>query len=79
MIVDEVHDADLKFRGVGSVKSPCVLNEGSLPCDRKSEKERVQSRIIETLTDEATGCEQEPLSGFRNRFQLLLDGSSFFG
>lgn len=53
MIVDVVHDADLTFRRVGSVKSPYVLNEGPLPCNRKREKERVQSSIVETLTDEA--------------------------
>lgn len=79
MVVHLVRDADLTFRWVGSVKSPGVLHEGPFPCDRKSEKKGVQSRIVETLTDEATGCEQESLFGFWNRFQLLLNRSSLFG
>ena len=60
------------------MKSPGVLNEGTLPRNRHSEKKGVQPCVVETLTDEATGCEQKPFFGFRNRFQLLADRSSLF-
>ena len=46
-----------------AMKSACILGEGSAPRYRDCEKQRIKARIIEALTEIATGRNYDALLG----------------
>lgn len=65
-----VVDSHLCLIRVASMKPPCVLDEGTFPGDRHSQKESVQTGLVEALANVATRCHDETLVGIRNRGEL---------
>ncbi|WP_284421020.1 MULTISPECIES: hypothetical protein [unclassified Bradyrhizobium] len=45
---------------------PDILCERPLPCDRHSQKQRIEPSVIETLADVSSGGDQHALVGRRN-------------
>lgn len=53
------------------MQAACVLNESSLPGHRHSKEKRVETRVVEALSDVTTSRQNKSLGGVRNRSQLL--------
>jgi hypothetical protein len=67
MHVDVVVNDNLPLGRVGSVQSTRILRQGSAPRYGHCEKQRVEARIVETLTKVAARLAADPLKAAANQ------------
>jgi hypothetical protein len=54
-------DANIELSPVLAMKATGVLDQGTLPCDGQSQQQGVKAGIVESLADEASRRQQDPL------------------
>ena len=70
----------LHFRlaGLNAVEASGVLNQCSLPRNRKCKEQRIESGVVEALTDVPSSCEKKPCLIGRNGGERCKGLASLF-